>query len=293
MKASISQNTLKMYDVAWQLLLKFTRELEISPVFPPSLKDVINFISYLSLKGYASSTIKSYVSAISFKCKMNNVSDTSNCFIIRKMLTGLGRLDRRKDLRMPITYDLLVKIIHALPNICYSNFESTLFAALFSLAFFGFMRVCELVQESDVKVSHALQSENVKISNTFIEILLAHSKSDQLGKGVVISLPSTSGIICPVRLLQSYDKLKPHHMGSYFRHATGHPVTRYQFTCVLSKALNQAGINSNFYSSHSFRIGAATSAAMMGLEDEQIAKCGRWTSNIFKSYVRIPTNVFK
>ncbi|RXN33881.1 poly [Labeo rohita] len=42
------------------------------------------------------------------------------------------------------------------------------------------------------------------------------------------------------------------------------------------------------FSSHSFRIGAATTAAQKGLSQQQIQALGRWSSEAFKSYIRHP-----
>ena len=49
-----------------------------------------------------------------------------------------------------------------------------------------------------------------------------------------------------------------------------------------------AGISGNF-SSHSFRIGAATVAGRNGIPDHLIQELGRWKSNAFQSYLRTPS----
>lgn len=42
------------------------------------------------------------------------------------------------------------------------------------------------------------------------------------------------------------------------------------------------------YKGHSFRIGAASHAADRGLSDAQIRALGRWKSNAFQRYIRVP-----
>ncbi len=66
----------------------------------------------------------------------------------------------------------------------------------------------------------------------------------------------------------------------------GKPVSRTWFQKQLKSILLSAGISAANFSSHSFRIGAATSAAQKGLTKHQIQTLGRWSSEAFQSYIR-------
>jgi hypothetical protein len=52
--------------------------------------------------------------------------------------------------------------------------------------------------------------------------------------------------------------------------------------------LQKAGIDPLKYNTHSFRIGAATTAAAKGIEDSVIKTLGRWESLAHLQYVKIP-----
>ena len=58
---------------------------------------------------------------------------------------------------------------------------------------------------------------------------------------------------------------------------------------ALSLAIKFCGLNPARYKGHSFRIGAASHAADRGLSDAQIRVLGRWKSNAFHRYIRIPS----
>ena len=66
------------------------------------------------------------------------------------------------------------------------------------------------------------------------------------------------------------------------------PLTKPTFITELRKILMALGLPDVNYAGHSFRIGAATSAALAGVEDSTIQLLGRWQSAAFLRYVRTP-----
>ena len=53
-------------------------------------------------------------------------------------------------------------------------------------------------------------------------------------------------------------------------------------------ALEQAGVDATQYTGHSFRIGAATTAAAVGLQDSVVKLLGRWESTAYQRYIQTP-----
>lgn len=97
----------------------------------------------------------------------------------------------------------------------------------------------------------------------------------------------TGSTVCSVFLLERFLSLRPNCPGPLFCHFNGKPITRYQFTAVLQKALNLAGIvDAARYKSHSFRIGAASEASVHDASNDKIMKLGHWKSNAYKKYIR-------
>ena len=66
------------------------------------------------------------------------------------------------------------------------------------------------------------------------------------------------------------------------------PVTGSRFVHAIRLALSAVCVNSACYSGHSFRIGAATTAAFHGVPDVLIKTTGRWESSAYTLYVRTP-----
>ena len=64
--------------------------------------------------------------------------------------------------------------------------------------------------------------------------------------------------------MQSYLDVRPNIEGTLFCHLNGKPLSRYQVSTMLTKAIRFIGLNDEEYNTHSFRIGAATTASLMG-----------------------------
>ena len=57
---------------------------------------------------------------------------------------------------------------------------------------------------------------------------------------------------------------------------------------AVKSGLLKAGIDARSYSGHSFRIGAATTAAEKGVDDSIIKTLGRWESLAYLQYIKVP-----
>ena len=276
-----------MYSNALKNFSNFRSQYSLADIWPVPVSDLAFFVSFCYQQGYSPSSVNTYMSAVSFVHKLHNLDDPINSFVIRKLLEGFKRLQSRKDLRAPITEDILVKIVQSLPFICYNQYELALFHSLYSLAYFGLFRVGELVFTDHRQSGYPLTLGDINLTPQSLTVRIRISKTNQSGRPVIITIPSESNrSICPVLAMQNYLSFRGSFSGNLFCHANRLPVTRYQFGAILSKAISQIGLSSKFYKSHSFRIGRAMSLAISGVPSDQIMKLGRWKSNAFSSYIR-------
>jgi hypothetical protein len=132
---SLAPSTARSYNRAIEMLSFFRKDLGLPLVWPAPLQDITAFVAYMYKLGLLHSTINSYMSGLSFYCKLNDFEDNTNIFIVRKLTDGVKHSRSPQiDNRLPISKELLGRIIFVLPSICSSNYESTLFKAAFSLA---------------------------------------------------------------------------------------------------------------------------------------------------------------
>ena len=123
---------------------------------------------------------------------------------------------------------------------------------------------------------------------SLIRLLIKQSKTDPFRQGVEVFLGASNGDLCPVKALLEYVSIRPAVQGALFLFESGAPLTHSALVDKLHQALRQAGLNDSDFNGHSFRIGAATTAAQRGLEDSLIQTLGRWKSSAFKLYIKLP-----
>ena len=125
-------------------------------------------------------------------------------------------------------------------------------------------------------------------SPQYLEVRLKASKTDPFRKGVSVYLGRTDADLCPVAAVLHYMVRRGSSRGPFFKFSDGRPLTRVRFVAGVRSAFQVAGIPSANYAGHSFRIGAATTAALCGVQDSLIKTLGRWESAAYTLYIRTP-----
>ena len=147
----------------------------------------------------------------------------------------------------------------------------------------------ELVPGSGSQASVSLSHSDVQIGTTEVTLRIQSSKTDPFRRGASVRLAATGASLCPVRAVSDYQTYCPASSpkSAFLLQASGTPLTRSQFVDTLRKCLNVAGVPfAQRYSAHSFRTGAATTAAMKGVPEWLIQACGRWSSDCFRLCTR-------
>ena len=109
---------------------------------------MVSFIAFCFKKGYASLSITSALSAVSYIHKMHNLNDPTATFVVRKLLHGDAKLRPSCDRRAPVTKVIIHDLVRSAGHIsiCYHN--SVLTSAMYLLAFHAFLRIGEIAVTS-------------------------------------------------------------------------------------------------------------------------------------------------
>ena len=93
LNASLSQATIATYQQAWSSFRIFCINQKRHNVKLPLLSTLVAlFATHIYTKGYAASYIATYMSALSFLHKLNELPDPTSTFVIKKMMQGLRKL---------------------------------------------------------------------------------------------------------------------------------------------------------------------------------------------------------
>ena len=278
--AALSATSRASYHQTLGNYASFLRQLSAAPTLPINIGHLLLYLASLQQKGLASSTIISKLSALNYFQKLSGYQDVTSHFLVSKYITGLNKLNPSSDTRNPISVQALKDLYISLSNMSSSIYYKSLYQAMYSLAFFAFLRPGEITSSPNNLQFHQVALSNLSLSVTFIKFK-HHS-----GPPVTILVSSQKTVPCPVTSMAKYLSIRGSSPGHLFCNPGGAPISYNQFRDNLSVC--QSFLHSDLvYHPHSFRIGAATFAALQGIPEDHIKRMGRWGSLAFRKYIRI------
>ena len=179
-----------------------------------------------------------------------------------------------------------------------------LYKAMFSLAYYGLLRVGEITYSP-----HVLKACNIHVGHNKdkLQLVLYSSKThckesspqkikisavkpaNKTVQGYKPKTKTTNSHFCPVKLVTKYMGIR----GSYqqldkqfFIFADGTPVKDSNLRTTLRNLLNSLGLDGSLYDVHSFRIGRTSDLEKYGYSIDQIKAIGRWKSNAVYRYLK-------
>ena len=156
------------------------------------------------------------------------------------------------------------------------------------LVFWGLPSSLSPAHQASTQVSDV--SVGVPLNPSCLQVFIKASKTDPFRQGCNILIGLGLPPLCAVQAVVSYLALRGHRPGPLFLLENGLPLTRSLVTDRLRAIPLSAGLPGDF-SSHSFRIGAATSAARACVPDHLIQVLGRWKRDAYKQYIRTPPDL--
>ena len=264
---------------------------------PASESVLCYFVAHLADSSLKHCTIKAYLSAVRFLHIAEGFNDpfASHLNCLQYTLRGIKRSEAEKGgenrERLLVGPNTLRHIKAVWDQESSDPDKIMLWAASCCL---GFLRAGEFTVPADNSFDSEahLCFNDIAVDNPaqpqVVQITIKQSKTDPCRRGVKLYLGKTSTDLCPVVSLLNYLVVRGNKPGPLFIFKDGRLLTRQHLVQALRGALQAAGIDQSKYCGHSFRIGAATTAAAKGIEDSIIKTLGRWNSIAYLQYVKIP-----
>ena len=280
-----------MYRAGQKKFVQFCHNYNIIEVLPVNQELLRYFVSYLGKEGLAHSKIKNYLAAIrnlqisyGFPSPFDTPTPKLDQ-ILRGIKITRAKQGRTPNRKLPVTPTVLRQIRSVWSGVGTDYGQTMLWAAA-TTCFFGFTRAGEITVKQNEKwdPSHHLSFEDVATDSrdnpTYVKLTLKTSKTDPFRKGVNVILGTTGDTLCPVRALFAYLRMRGNNPGPLFIWKNRTPLSHSRFVAHFRNALKEAGyINSEIqqYSGLSFRAGAASTAAALGVDDSLIKTLGEFS----------------
>ena len=279
---SLSQASQRAYATGQDCYLAFCQQFRLCPV-PASDETLTYFVGYMRRRGLAPATARQYVAAVrrlhlQWGRPMSPGLPPFTDAALRGYPQRLIRPPARP--RHPLTVEILCHLKARLPFVIPNVWDQRCIWAASTVAFYAGLRSSEYLV---VGPSRGLRRCDVEATPTHCSVRLGIQKTQQSGQPVCISLPTTDTDTCPVRSLTQFTAARDARFPAadpLFLLWDGTTLTRPVLNAALRAALGPG------FSSHSLRIGLATSAFEVGVEDDVIQRLGRWSSGAFNGYIR-------
>lgn len=281
LSSALAHNTQKTYSHIEKLIRNFYTETGLNATsVDPSITAL--FTQFLG-SSYKPATVRTYLSALSYRFKIRGLPDPTNAFIVKQTVTGLERIKPSMDNRLPITLPIL-KSLNNVAHTVLNHYDTVLFKAMFSLAFFALLRIGEFTTGN---TTHTLNVMHVSVDKNGLVLNMPSFKHSKASSPHTVKVGHQDPTVCPIVHLLAYLRIRPAGPNLHlFIFQNGMSVSRLNFTKVLRMCLKAANIPDKNIRSHSFRIGGATYMAGQGMSDSQIRALGRWRTDAFKRYIR-------
>ena len=279
LRSALAPRSRQAYNRALQRYKSFAAKYHLPSSLPISVTNLANFISYSFYKGSPASTLSSILSGLAYFHKIQGFPNPSDNFVITQLMLAIKKQSCKNDRRQPICQSLLESMLSVVLNSHWSLYDKYLFRTMFTLAFSFALRISEIT-----KSPHNILLNGISLDKCSLTIKFSsykHSPEHPESH----SIKSSNSPSCAVAAMLSYLNLRGSLAGPLFIKDNS-PINKNLFATTLKDVLLKTGVNTVGYSSHSFRIGAATHWFNKGLSETQIKKQGRWRSNAMLRYIR-------
>jgi len=253
MDNALASTTRKSYQNSVELFKSFCRSLnrKSKKVFRDDSIEL--WLTYLDRNSISYGRIRSHMSALRHFCTRRRISENMDTPQVKLILRGIRKKAKPRTKAAVVNVNHLKRLVTASKKF-HSGKEHTKFAAMVSLAFYGFLRPSEYCKTS---TGHALLWKNARFSKRFSKVRLQLNSFKHSQEARIVQVESQI-ICCPVNYLREYRAMFKSSHGSLL-----FDVTAKEFRNSLQSMCRVAKIKSRL-TPHALRHGGASWAGKQG-----------------------------
>ena len=302
----LAKSTWSSYNTAERLLAMCRKQRGRKMELPLSEEDCLEFAGWLlEVRKVKTSTVSSYLSGLRQLHIMKGMEPPmvrSGLFKFlmkgRKNMENIKSRREEEGGRLLMTMNMMRLLKTKIIDWEVSTMQKLLMWSVATLAFHGALRIHEILNrcESEFDPDFSFLTEDLqllekKIDNRrVLQLRLKCPKESKKGKAVIVEVYETQGTLCPVKAFERWKARTTTEQGfPLFRDETGTPLTGRKLNSWIKETLKGV-INYDMgkFTSHSFRIGLATTMGSLGFTEDDIKEAGRWSSKAYELYLRLP-----
>lgn len=260
-----ASSTQRNYNVGWRRFQSWCSQNGFNPL-PASPETVCRFLAEQSELFSHLSRIQAAYGAIRWVHVRQGIPSPTGDERVRLVFSAIKKkLGTRSEGKSPLKGDTLAKVVKAIDR---STLHGKRDAALVLTGFWLALRKDSL---------RLLRAELVKPTEYGYSLFLDRSKTDQLKKGVWMSLERRAkSALCPVRALKEWLEasglksgpifVKVNHSGTFWPEA----LSGRSISLLIKRLVTNAGLDPTNFSGHSMRVGFVTEAMEQGSTTAQV-----------------------
>ena len=251
------------------------------------------YATYLVDNGIKSSILRSYISAIKKTLEIDGYRWDDNIVIFTSLTRACKLINDKVRKQFPIKKGLLELILIETNKLfVIQMYLNVMYKAMFSLAYFGMMRVGEITTGNHpVKAGDIHTADNKDKLKIYLYTSKTHGRESRPQEIKIQGRlhDDMCGNFDPYVLINNFLQMRGRYDtkgDALFIFRDGTPVKPTNFRNTLKLVLKRLNLNPKLYDTHSFRIGWATDLMKAGYSIDQIKHLGRWKSNVVYKYLR-------
>ena len=287
------KSTQRNYHCIWKKFISFTLNLDEIPM---SWEErLCLFGTHMVEKGSQSTTIRSYMSALKFILRTDDIELNEEKIRLGIIIKACKVQNDRLYVRFPIRLSLLEQMlfeIECLYGAAENNqpYLELMYKSLLLASYYGLLCIGEVTAGD-----HVIKAGDLHVGTNKNKMLIVlftsktHGVESRPQKVHITENGRTNKFFCPFKTLKAYSEVRGDYIydnEQFFVFVDHSPVYPHHAHNLVHTLLSRLNLDTSLYSFHSLRIGMASDMLRRGYTVEQIRLAGRWKTNAVFKYLR-------